>query len=121
MLVINQAQNQNWTKMYAQYGSGLFLYNGLDLDNCGESTVPGATGTGAIARLFLLELLQPWGTDYNLPCGTPLVEKENPVGGVVLNPALMQPIAMTLAIALIAACFVVMATLYRKNSSRAIQ
>jgi len=123
LLVINELQSQNWTKMYALYGSGLFLYNGLDIDYMGEGTPPGTTGTGAIAKLFLLELLQPWGpVDYNLPCGSPLLEEENPaVGGVVINPALMQPVAMTLVIALIAACFVVLATLNRKNGSRAIQ
>lgn len=121
LLVINALGSQNWTKMYASYNNGLFLYNGLDIDYMSESTTPGTTGTAAIAKLFLLELLQPWGADYNLPCGSPLLEKENPVGGVVINPALMQPIAMTLAIALIAACFVVLATFYRKNSSHAIQ
>jgi hypothetical protein len=111
--------------MYALYGTGLMIYNGLDIDSLNSGTVPGTTGVSAFARLWLLELLQPWGADYNLPCGTSLVGNKVPVGGTVINPesSLLQPAAMMpyVAIALIAACFVVFATLYRKNGSRTIQ
>ena len=121
----------SWVHAYAQYGQGLIIYNGFDLDPIadygGNSTVPGPNNYNALAKIFLLELAQPWAADYNLPCGTPVVEKEKvpTVGGAVIDPmsALIQPTAVALysLMALIAGTLAVLITLYRKNASQIVQ
>jgi hypothetical protein len=61
---------------YSHYGQGLMIYNGLDIDWMGSSTDPTLdTGTSYLAKIWLLELQQPWGDTCGLPCAariTPL-------------------------------------------------
>ena len=47
---------------YARYGTGLFIYNGFDLDDLGQEV----RGDG-LRRLWLNELQQAFNLD-NLPC-----------------------------------------------------
>lgn len=67
-----------WVHAYARYGDGLVIYNGLDIDPSGSNTVPSSTGVGRIAKIWLLELKQPWNPD-GLPC-------EAPATGIKLEP-----------------------------------
>lgn len=55
---------------YAQLGSGMIIYNGLDMDYLDEPGFDPASTSGEdqLARLWLLNTLQPWNPD-NLPCG----------------------------------------------------
>jgi len=51
---------------YARYGSGLIIYNGLDMDvlSNGIAFDPASTdGTVQLGRIWLLDLLQPWNPD----------------------------------------------------------
>jgi len=63
---------------YSHYNKGLFIYNGLDIDVLGSATDPTAnTGAGYLAKIWLLELSQPWdnvtGTSLcGLPCAAPI-------------------------------------------------
>lgn len=125
---INGEAVQGWMHAYARYGNGMMIYNGFDQDpiywvGAGNDTVPSSTGYDALAKIFLLELAQPWASDYNLPCGNPIAEKLNPVGGTLLSAdtsaILMQPVLVTAV--LIVASLVVLVTLYRKNASHSIQ
>jgi hypothetical protein len=63
------------THMYARYGSGLYIYNGMDTNYIHVSV--DATGGGQLAKIWLQEL-QTSGS--NLPCGVG-------VGGIALTPA----------------------------------
>ena len=62
-----------WVHTYAPYGDGLFIYNGFDIDPLWSGSVPNSTvlWDGNLAKIWLLELKQPWGTYYNLPGTTP--------------------------------------------------
>ncbi len=54
---------------YAHYGSGLIVYNGLDMDDLdGAELYDNTTGEGAFERVWLFQLLQPFAPD-GLPCG----------------------------------------------------
>jgi len=63
---------------YSHYNKGLFIYNGLDIDVLGSDSDPTAnTGEGYLAKIWLLELGQPWDnvtgtTVCGLPCGAPI-------------------------------------------------
>lgn len=58
---------------YAHYGSGLIVYNGMDIDYLYSSTMPSTTtGAGNLAKIWLQELQQAFNPD-NLPCGTTVV------------------------------------------------
>ena len=55
---------------YSHYSQGLIIYNGLDIDWLGSGTDPTLdTGRGHLAKIWLLELQQPWGDTCGLPCG----------------------------------------------------
>jgi hypothetical protein len=58
-----------WVHTYAPYGNGLFIYNGFDIDPLASNSVPNSTVLydGNLAKIWLMELKQPWGIHYNLP------------------------------------------------------
>jgi len=58
----------SWVHTYARYGSGLIIYNGIDLNILLQATMMSNTGHGRFAKLWYLELKQPWNPD-GLPCG----------------------------------------------------
>jgi len=62
-----------YSHAYAHYGSGLFIYNGLDIDDITDSDPTAATGEGYLAKIWLLELQQPWGDTCGLPCGAAII------------------------------------------------
>jgi len=68
---------------YARFGSGLMLYNGMDVDFMTTSTQPGTT-TGAtnLAKIWLQELQAPFNPSpqADLPCGATVI-------GLNLTPA----------------------------------
>jgi hypothetical protein len=98
---VNVNQVTGWVHTYAVYGDGLMLYNGFDIDYLGSDTVPGTVGINNLAKLWLLELTTPWGTDYNLPCSRKVVE---PVGGEIIEgPALLNLVIIALAVTAVAA------------------
>lgn len=70
----------SWAHAYARYGDGIMIYNGFDIDPMYSSLQPSTSGTGNCAKIWLLELQQPWGANYNLPCGVRVV-------GISLAPA----------------------------------
>jgi len=54
---------------YARYGSGLIIYNGLDMDYMMGGTIANDNnGPDNLNYIWYLQLLQPWNPD-NLPCG----------------------------------------------------
>lgn len=58
---------------YARYGSGLFIYNGMDTDVLSPGTVPNnATGTNNFAKVWLQQLQVPFNPSplAALPCGS---------------------------------------------------
>ncbi len=57
------------THVYARYGTGLLIYNGLDIDDI--ASVPGPTGGDGLAKLWLQELQAPFNPSAysDLPCG----------------------------------------------------
>jgi len=68
---------------YARYGSGLLIYNGMDVDVMGSSTTPStANGYGNLAMVWLLDLQAPFNPSpaSDLPCGATVV-------GINLGPA----------------------------------
>lgn len=69
----------SWTHAYARYGDGIIIYNGFDIDPMRSYSTPSSTGTGNCAKIWLMELQQPWGADWNLPCGVR-------VAGITLAP-----------------------------------
>jgi hypothetical protein len=86
-----------WVHTYAVYGSGMMLYNGFDIDYLTADMIPGTVGIYNLAKLWLLELTTPWGTDYNLACGRKVVV--TPVGGEIIEgPALSSVILITLSV-----------------------
>jgi hypothetical protein len=96
---------RGWVHTYAVYGYGLMIYNGLDIDALSAGTVPGTLGIANVAKLFLLELQQPWGTDYNLPC----TKKAIAVGGTIINdPTLLNLIMITVVVAAAITTFAVL-------------
>ena len=97
--ILNALEVAGWAHTYAVYGSGLYIYNGFDIDYLTAGTVPGATDMGALAKIWLLELEQPWGTDYNLPCQRKVSQT---VGGEVLTISklvLLAPFLLILGLA----------------------
>jgi hypothetical protein len=74
-----------YSHAYAHYENGLFIYNGLDIDNLGTSSDPTAdTGVGFLAKIWLLELEQTWDpfsgrSSCGLPCGVVLEPEEDEV------------------------------------------
>ncbi len=101
--IINLNQVVGWVHAYAVYGQGLMIYNGFDIDYLGSGTPPGPENINALAKIWLLELQQPWGTDYNLPCARTVVEKI--VGGEILAANILQtvgPYLLILATAIVA-------------------
>ena len=99
-----------WVHTYAVYGDGLFIYNGFDVDPLGSGTTPSTTGVGNLAKIWLMELEQPWGADYNLPCTTPVVPEEA-VGGVIVPGNKYVLLAPWIALA---AIFVISVAVYGK-------
>jgi hypothetical protein len=70
------------THTYARYGSGLFIYNGFDVDYMNLNTAPNpAVGPGNLAKIWLHELQVPFNpTPFSaLPCGVSVV-------GITLSP-----------------------------------
>jgi PKD repeat protein len=67
-----------YSHAYAHYNKGLFIYNGLDIDDIDSDSDPTAnTGEGHLAKIWLLELEQPWDnvtgtTVCGLPCEAPI-------------------------------------------------
>ncbi len=104
---INVNNVTGWVHTYAVYGDGLMIYNGFDIDYLGAATAPGTVGIANLAKLWLLELTQPWGTDYNLACGRSVVE--HAVGGeIVESPVLPNLIIAAAAITVLSAAFVLL-------------
>ncbi len=61
----NSAQQTGPVHTYARYGSGLIIYNGMDVDYLGwEPTPPYPNG---LSKIWLQELQQPFNPD-SLPC-----------------------------------------------------
>jgi len=58
-----------WVHTYAPYGDGLFIYNGFDIDPLWSHSYPDPRieWEGNLAKIWLMELKQPWGIHYNLP------------------------------------------------------
>lgn len=104
----------SWTHTYAQYGSGLFIYNGFDINPLWSSTTPSSNGVGNAAKIWLMELQCPWGADYDLPCGVPVVV---PVGGFrILTPLdTLKRLGPLIGIALIAGAFIVISVKTRRQ------
>ena len=95
-----------WIHTYAVYGDGLIIYNGFDIDPLYSGTVPGTLAETNLAKVWLLELAQPWGADYNLPCQRKVV---GPVGGEILeSPVLPNLIIAAAAITVLSAAFVLL-------------
>ncbi|MDE2346482.1 MAG: Ig-like domain-containing protein, partial [Gammaproteobacteria bacterium] len=68
---------------YARYGSGLLIYNGMDVDVMAAGTTPEtASGYGNLAKVWLQDLQAPFNPTpvSDLPCGATVV-------GIVLGPA----------------------------------
>ena len=88
---------------YAVYGDGLMIYNGFDIDYLYSDSVPGIVGIDNLAKLWLQELQQPWGADYNLPCQRTVVQ---PVGGEILDSPMFPNFAfVVVAVTLVLAAF----------------
>ena len=103
---INVNNVTGWVHTYAVYGDGLMIYNGFDIDYMYVDTVPGTVGIANLAKLWLQELTQPWGTDYNLACGRRVV---GPVGGEIIeSPVLPNLIIAAAAITVLSAAFVLL-------------
>lgn len=103
---INVNEVTGWVHTYAVYGDGLMIYNGFDIDALGAATAPGTVGIYNLAKLWLLELTTPWGTDYNLACGRSVVE---PVGGEIIeSPVLPNLIIAAAAVTVLSAAFVLL-------------
>jgi hypothetical protein len=102
----NLNQVTGWVHAYAEYGNGTIIYNGFDIDYLGAGTVPGTVGIANLAKVWLLELAQPWGTDYNLPCSEKVA---GPVGGEIIeSPVLPNLIIAAAAITVLSAAFVLL-------------
>jgi hypothetical protein len=95
----NILQTVGWVHTYAVYGDGLLIYNGLDIDPLGVGTVPSSIGVGNVAKIWLLELAQPWGSDYNLPCSRKVI----PVGGEIITTPLIPTLLAVIAISILVA------------------
>jgi len=95
----NVLETVGWVHTYAVYGDGLFIYNGFDIDPLGVGTVPSSVGVGNVAKIWLLELAQPWGADYNLPCSRKVI----PVGGEIISTPLSPTLLAVIAISIIVA------------------
>jgi hypothetical protein len=111
-----EAQNalfdRGWVHTYAVYGNGTMIYNGFDIDTLGAATVPGPEDINALAKIWLLELQQPWWEDYNLPC----LRKAIPsVGGEILSTTTLQMLAPYLLI-LASAVAATAGILYKKKT-----
>jgi hypothetical protein len=95
----NVLETVGWVHTYAVFGDGLFIYNGFDIDPLSVGSVPSSVGVGNVAKIWLLELAQPWGDDYNLPCS----RKVSAVGGEIittpLSPTLLAVIAISILVA----------------------
>jgi hypothetical protein len=66
----NSAQQTGPVHVYARYGSGLIVYNGMDIDYMGyEPSPPYPNG---LEKIWLQELQQPFNPD-GLPCGQRVV------------------------------------------------
>jgi hypothetical protein len=112
--IINVADEIGWVHAYAVYGDGLLIYNGFDIDFLGSGTVPGPEDINALAKIWLLELQQPWGDDYNLPCARTVVD-DGAVGGEILATNTLQmliPYLLILAPAIAATAGI----LYKKKT-----
>ena len=104
---INVNNVTGWVHTYAVYGNGLMIYNGFDIDALGAATTPGTVGITNLAKLWLQELNQLWGTDYNLACGRRVVEPV--VGGEIIeSPVLPNLIIAAAAITVLTAAFVLL-------------
>lgn len=70
----------SWTHAYARYGNGLMIYNGFDIDPLRYYSIPDPTDLydGNGAKIWLMELQQPWNPD-GLPCGVVIT-------GITLTP-----------------------------------
>lgn len=97
---------RGWVHAYAVYGNGMIIYNGFDIDYLESYTAPGTVGIYNLAKVWLLELAQPWGTeDYNLPCA----RKATTVGGEIIeSPVLPNLIIAAAAITVLSAAFVLL-------------
>jgi hypothetical protein len=80
-----------YSHAYLHYGTGLIIYNGLDVDYMGSGSDPTVnTGGGYIAKIWLLELNQTWdntsGIDIcGLPC-TNIIPTPAPEAAPALTP-----------------------------------
>ena len=88
--IINLNEVVGWVHAYAAYGQGLIIYNGFDIDFLTSGMPPGPEDINALAKIWLLELQQPWGADYNLPCARKVVDEA--VGGEILATNALQPL-----------------------------
>ena len=108
----NALFDEGWVHTYVAYGDGLIIYNGFDIDSLTAGTAPGTEDMGAVAKIWLLELQQPWGDDYNLPCTR---KTTGPVGGEIIASNALQavvPYLLILATAIAATAGV----LYKKKT-----
>jgi len=115
--IVNALVATGWSHTYAEYGSGLYIYNGFDIDYLSVDTAPSANDINAVAKIWLLELKQPWGTDYNLPCERQVIEEEA-VGGELLTINKVLLLARVLAPPVLIVALAVAVTvglLYRKR------
>lgn len=78
-----------FVRAYALYGSGIFIYNGMDTNYMSTNTAPGTSGGVAnLAKLWLLELQLP--NSSTLQCAVP-------VAGLASAPApALGPVALGL-------------------------
>ena len=96
-----------WVHAYAVVGSGMIIYNGLDIDYMGSASAPGTSGFENVVKIWWLELKQPWGADYNLPCLEQIALEA--VGGTILGaPAALYLIVGVAAIIALGAALVLL-------------
>jgi hypothetical protein len=79
-----QATNANAAtgpvQVYASFGAGLIIYNGLDYDEIGSTFDSSGGGSENFARIWLFNLLEPWNPQpASLPCS-------RKVFGITLTP-----------------------------------
>jgi len=110
---INVNQVTGWVHAYTVYGDGMIIYNGFDIDYLASNTTPGTVGITNLAKLWLLELTTPWGTDYDLACGRRVAPLT--VGGEIIEPPLLNSIVI---VALSVAAIVAMVALLSKKLLR---
>jgi hypothetical protein len=112
ILAQNALFDEGWVHTYAVYGNGTMIYNGFDIDPLLATTVPGPEDINALAKIWLLELQQPWWEDYNLPC---LRQAIPSVGGEILTTNTLEMLAPYILI-LASAIAATAGILYKKKT-----